>query len=317
MSSWLLKTAVQHVISALPQSERWNGLLQRYVTGGLQLQPYGEFQAKLIACSRHYEYYQMCSRQRRENFSVVEIGTGWFPIVPIGLYLCGAGEIRTYDVVRLLQKDTFRKVIECFCLFAETGELYKILPSVRVERVAELIRLRSSLKGMVPVECLKRFNIHAMIGDVRALPLRAGSVDLVFSHGVLEHLPPVMLGEAFRELRRLCSRDSVMSHFIGMADQFATFDRSITPFNNMRYSARTWRWLNNSLIPQNRLRISDYRRAYGCGGFEIVAEEDLNGAESDLAGIKLSPEFVHYAKSDLLVLFSWLVGRPIEGLGQG
>jgi hypothetical protein len=68
------------------------------------------------------------------------------------------------------------------------------------------------------------------------------------------------------------------------------------------------------MIPQNRLRISDYRRAYSDAGFEIVAEEDLNGAESDLASVRLAAEFEHYDKQELLVLFSWLVGRPIEGV---
>ncbi len=313
MSSWILKTALQRAISGLPCSYWWNGLLQRYVTGGLRIQPDGEFRAKVIACRRHLDYYRAFSRQPREDFTVVEIGTGWFPIIPIGLYLCGAREIWTFDIVGLLRADTFCKVIEYFCLFSQTGELDELLPAVRTSAIARLTELAPLAMKVSPVEFLERLNIHSLVRDVRNSGLRDGSADLVFSHGVLEHFPPRMLAEALAEWRRLCSGYSVMSHFIGMADQFASFDRSITPFNNLQYSARVWRWLNNSLIPQNRLRASDYRRAYGDAGFGIVAEEDLNGAESDLAGVRLAAEFEHYDKQDLLVLFSWLVGRPVEG----
>src|SRR5579871_3118521 len=197
MSSWLLKTAAQHVFKGLPRTEWWNGLMQRYFTGGFQLQPYGEFHAKLGACRRHFQYYQSCSRNPRDSFSVVEIGTGWFPIIPIGLHLCGAGEILTYDIVRLLRPDTFEKVVEYFCLFARTGELDKILPEARRERILEFMSL--ARLPISPIEFLKRLNIRALLGNVCDLPLDSGTVDLVFSHGVLEHFAPRLLAQAMTE----------------------------------------------------------------------------------------------------------------------
>jgi len=101
-----------------------------------------------------------------------------------------------------------------------------------------------------------------------------------------------------------------------MADQFSSFDRSITPFNNMRYSSRAWRWLDSPIIPQNRLRASDYSQAYRNAGFEIVAREDVNGAQSDLASVKIATEFARYSRDDLLVLYSWLIARPVEETGH-
>jgi hypothetical protein len=183
MSSWLLKTVLQRAIGVLPRSHWWNGLLQRYVTGGLEIQPYGEFLGKLQACRRHFDYYRTFSRQSREDFSVVEIGTGWFPIIPIGLYLCGAGEIWTFDIARLLRRDTFSKVIECFCLFAQTGELGKILPAVRSSALAKLLELAPLATKVSPVDFLERLNIHALVQDVRRSGLEDGSVDLVFGQG--------------------------------------------------------------------------------------------------------------------------------------
>ena len=316
MKSWLLKTAVQHIFKGLPRAEWWNSLMQRYVTGGLRLQPYGEFQMKLRACRRHFQYYRSYSRKPRDSFFALEIGTGWFPIIPVGLHLCGAGRILTYDIVRLLQPNTFGKVLEYFCLFAKTGELDKILPEARRERVSEFIRLASPPLKISPSQFLKRLDIHARLGNICDLPLDSGSVDLVFSHGVLEHFAPSLLAQAMAEFRRVCGPSSVMSHFIGMADQFSFSDRSISPYNYMRYSARAWRWLDSPIIPQNRLRVSDYIQAYSNAGFGIVAREDVNGAESDLANTKMSSEFARYDRDDLLVLYSWLVARPVNAAGS-
>lgn len=309
MSSWLLKTAVQHVFAVLPRPEWWNGLMQQYVTGGLRLEAHGEFQRKVRAGQRHFRNYYEFSIQARENFSVVEVGTGWFPIIPIALHLCGAGQIWSYDIVRLMRTDGFQKVVEYFCSFATTGELYELLPDALPERVSYFLSLaRSSLP---PIEFLKRLDINAVIGDVTNLPLNSGSVDFVFSHGALEHFPPALLDRTATEFRRLCHRSSVMSHFVGMADQFAFFDKSITPFNNMRYSTRAWRWLDSPIIPQNRLRTPDYINFFTNAGFEMSAREDIDGEQSDLARIHLAPEFRRYAQADLRVLWSWLILHPL------
>ena len=312
MSSWLLKTAIQRGISILPQSHRWNALLQSYVTGGLRIQQFGEFRSKVAASQRHFDYYREYSTDPQEAFTVLEVGTGWFPIIPIGLHLCGASEIWTYDIVRLLRPDTFRIILDHYCQFARSGELRSILSAAREERVAWLVDLASAHRGLGPVEFLERLNIHAIVGDVLQSGLAGGSIDFVFSHGVLEHFPPGPLAEVFAEFRRLCGEASVMSHYIGIADQFAARDKSITPFNYLRYSARLWRWLNNPLIPQNRLRISDYQRACEDAAFQVVSRDDIHGLEQDLAKIQLAPEFRSYSREDLLVLFSWLIARPLS-----
>jgi hypothetical protein len=58
-----------------------------------------------------------------KKMKALEIGTGPWPIVPIGLYLLGASEIWTSDIVPLLQRDTLRRTIELFCEFRNEGFL--------------------------------------------------------------------------------------------------------------------------------------------------------------------------------------------------
>lgn len=283
--------------------------MQRYVTRGLRLEAYGEFQSKVRAGYCHFCNYHEFTDQPQKNFAVVEVGTGWFPIIPIALHLCGAGQIWTYDIVRLLRTDTFQRVVEHFRWFATTGKLYEFLPDAQRDRVSNFLSLARS--PAPPIEFLKHLNINAIIGDVSDLPFDRGSVDFIFSHGVLEHFTPTLLAKAATEFRRVCHRSSVMSHFVGMADQFSFADKSITPFNNMRYSTRLWKWLDSPIIPQNRLRTPDYIDIFTKAGFEMMVREDVNGEESDLARIHLAPEFRRYTQGDLRVLYSWLVSQPL------
>src|SRR6266852_9063248 len=98
--------------------------------------------------------------------------------------------------------------------------------------------------------------------------------------------------------------------WMSLIDQYSYFDRSITPFNFLKYPARRWKHLNSPLTWQNRLRISDYRRLFDRAGFQIANETNTLGAAADLEKIQLASEFRGYAKEDLLVLTSWLAAKP-------
>jgi hypothetical protein len=59
----------------------------------------------------------------------------------------------------------------------------------------------------------------------------------------------------------------------------------------LHFSDRAWRWLNNPIIPLNRLRLSDYRRAFSEGGFQIVDETSQRGGPTELARMPLAARF--------------------------
>lgn len=305
----MIKTFVQRAISWLPRSEWWNGLFQRYVTKGLRLDLEGEFRGKLDACRKHLAFFHANHVGRPTGFSVVELGTGWFPILPIGLYLCGASKVWTYDIVPLVSPDTLQSTLRCFLLMHDSGKLSQLLPALHPDCVERLRGVFSRPFGS-PGERLGSLGIHLVLTpDIRQVEQAESSIDLIFSNGVLEHLPRRQLAAVFAVFRRWLKPTGVMSHRIGMADQFASFDRSITPFNFLRYSNKEWRWLDNPIIPQNRLRHSDYLRLIEAAGFALVSEEKQSGSEADLRSVKIAREFESYKRDDLLVLESWLVAK--------
>ena len=56
MKRWIIKTAIQRVLSWLPQSHRWNALFQRFVSNGLELK-FSAFETKVSCARKHYENY--------------------------------------------------------------------------------------------------------------------------------------------------------------------------------------------------------------------------------------------------------------------
>ena len=280
MASWLLKAAIQGAISPLPARDRLNRLLQERVTGSLTLTD-EVFERKLAQCRRHLESY----RAQRGTLPrhVLELGTGWYPVVPIGLVAAGVDRVTTIDVNPLCDATSASRALEMFG------------PVLDADRTAR-----------EPNQLLEPVGVRLLVCDARNSGLPDASVDLFVSNNTLEHIPPEMLGEIIAEFRRLAAPGAVMDHFIDMSDHYAHFDRSITEFNYLRYSDRTWRLFNNRLQYQSRLRISDYRRIVEQTGFRVVTEEAERGPLDQLEGVKLAARFRRYPPEELAVVRAWV-----------
>lgn len=243
------------------------------------------------------------------GFRAFELGTGWFPILPAVHFLCGGEKIWTVDIAPLPNTDRVRVMTEHFLATHQSGALRKILPEARSERISAFQELRHRLEQEPVAQALQAIGVYFEVRDGRATGLPTGSVDLIYSSGVLHHIPVPVLRGMFTEFQRILRPGGIMTHRLHMIDQFSFFDRSITPFNSLRYTTRQWRWLDSPLTPQNRLRITDYRELFGEYGFKWVQEENRLGLESDLAKVPLAPEFTRYNRQDLLIIESLATAR--------
>jgi hypothetical protein len=270
MPNWLIKSAIQHCISILPQRQRWNEFFQKFGTKSLELSE-AMFEWRLNNCRDHLERLAEFRQAPMHNFKAVEIGTGWYPTIAIGLHLCGAGDVWAIDIDPLLSSSRLRRLATLFCKYGDEGKLEKFLPRLRQDRMKSFRAALPAAEQEFSAEAfLEQFRIHPLVLDARQTNLPRGCIDFCFSHGVLEYIPRRVLQGILGEFRRICSSEAVMSHWVTMVDQFSAFDRSITPFNFLKYSNRQWRFLESPLIPQNRLRVSDYRALFPEAGFEIL-----------------------------------------------
>jgi Methyltransferase domain len=283
MPSWLLKAAVQGAISPLPGRDRLNHLLQRHITGSVTLTD-EVFERKLAQCHRHLESYR--AQHGTLPRHVLELGTGWYPIVPVEMVNAGVERVTTVDVNPLCDVARARAALE---RFGRQGD----------PTASDAAALLDPL------------GVRVLVRDVRDSELEPGSVDLFVSNNTLEHIPPGTLREIMAVFRRLAAPEAVMDHFIDMSDHYAHFDHSISEFNYLRYSDRRWRPFNNRLQYQSRLRIPDYRRIVEDAGFRVVAEDAERGPAEALEQITLAPRFRGYPREELAVLRCWLTAVTV------
>ncbi len=309
MPHWLIKSSLHRVISWLPATHFWNSLLQQYLSHTTEL-PKQQFETRLDYCHRHLEAFLERRPSQTGGWRVLELGTGWFPTVPVGLYLCGAAEIWTFDIAPWLRSAQVKLMLDRFEESEQAGELQKRLPRLRPERLAKLRQFSANWDGRSPAALLEKMNIHFRVRDAQQTALESRSIDLFISTAVIEYIPRPVLKSILLEFKRLSSPTAVQSHYINLCDHFSYFDRSITPFNNLKYTQRSWNYLNSPVAWQSRLRISDYRALFAETGHRIIREDNTKGNPEDLRKVRLAPEFQHYSFEDLLVLFSWIVAEP-------
>ncbi len=306
ISKWILKAIVQKTISYLPYSQRINYFFQKYVTKGVQLSD-AYFEDRLGHAKTHIEAWEQFSGGRPLR-STLELGAGWYPVVPIALYLYGAETIRTADITLLSDAGHLRTTISKFLEYAERGRLTTWL-SVRPDRLEQL---RALVAGDKPAdfETLARtLHIEYLIQDARHLPLPDGSIDLVHSNNTFEHIYPDILIDLLREFKRIVRPGGVQSHFIDLSDHFAHFDTSITIYHFLRFSPAAWRWIDNSIQPLNRLRITDYRRLYREAGIPVDKEVLRPGNVEELRKGSVDASFLQNTEEENAVSHGHFVSR--------
>jgi hypothetical protein len=297
---WWLKAGIQGALSLLPRPQRWNRVLQRYVTRSIRLRK-PTFRCKWQQALRHHANWM--SRRSRPAASVLELGTGWHPIIPCGLALLGVERIHTVDVSSLVSARTLAETLAFYdALLAE-------LPDAPIDQDrAAVVRELHRRPALDPKEGLARLGIHVLVADARQSGLPTGSIDLFVSNNTLEHLPGALIAEVFQEFGRLASRDGLMSHFIDMRDHYASFDATISVYHFLRFSDAAWRAFNSELQYQNRLRVTDHRELHTTAGWSVLEEDNAADPEA-FERARLAPRFREYSGRDCMVYASWIVSE--------
>ncbi len=305
MGRWILKAAIQGVISILPDSQRWNRVFQTRVTHSTDLND-ERFLAKWSQAERHIADWEG-NRGAFAGANVLELGTGWLPIVPVAMVLNGAGRVMSVDKQDVLTHD---------CVVATLDRIDRLIAAgaIRVRSTGALERLHAVLQcapTRTARELLLDLGITCILGDARQLGLPAASVDLFVSNNTLEHIPSDILSGILSEFARVASPRAIGSHHVDMADHYAHFDHSLSVYNFLRYSDGIWRLFNNRLQYQNRLRVNDFRALQRDAGWELIAETNTTGPDGELGTIRVAPRFRNIPTADLAVITSWFVAVPV------
>jgi len=124
--------------------------------------------------------------------------------------------------------------------------------------------------------------------------LEEGSIELVLSHNVLEHV--TALSELVDELERLLTRDGCMIHIVDYRDHFFEY-----PYHFLQFSDKTWnRFLNPGHLP--RYRLDDHVEAFRSKGFSVeILETSTDNGEFAKVRERISQKFKEYSERSLAV----------------
>ncbi|MFT7451500.1 MAG: cyclopropane fatty-acyl-phospholipid synthase-like methyltransferase [Patescibacteria group bacterium] len=271
MKKWVFKAVIQKTISFLPYKHHLNLLFQTYVTKGVQLSN-AYFEDKLIHFKQHNQFRKKYLSSQ-PGWSALEIGTGWYPVVPICCFLAGAKEITSVDLSRLTNKEKLKTTLSAFINGQQKGQL-KDYFQIDPHRWAIIKDIYANYDNTSFEEVCQQLHFNYLVTDARKLPLKDNSIEFILSNNTFEHIYEDILKDILREFNRVLTTDGLMSHFIDMSDHFAHLDQSITIYNFLKYSPEEWDRIDNSIQPQNRLRISHFREIYK--DLRIPITEEVN-----------------------------------------
>lgn len=125
----------------------------------------------------------------------------------------------------------------------------------------------------------------------------SGSIDLIFSQAVLEHVRKNEFNMLSSEIKRVLNKEGHSSHAIDLKDHL-NFS-----LNNLRFPEKIWEsnFFSSSGFYTNRLSISDIITVYEENGFNVRILNKLTWDKLPLPRSKLSKEFINRSTDDLLV----------------
>lgn len=148
-------------------------------------------------------------------------------------------------------------------------------------------------------ELLTKANIIYLTEGLKSMQnIDNETVDYLFSHAVLEHVPIDEVRDLVIQTKRVLKRGARFSHKVDFQDHLTG------GLNNLRFSQRIWesRLFKESGFYTNRMRCAQMRSIFeGVGFTDVTLCVDPLLKNIPISRRKLSPEFHHLSDEDLRI----------------
>lgn len=308
---WVAKAIVQKAISVMPDPDAWNHRMQSVLGRDVLDRATVVNRAEMTA--RHLEAFTHGGLGFGRPVTILEVGTGWHPIVPILFFLLGADRVVSVDHVEHSSLEKLTMTVTEVSAALVAGAFDDVLPNRLGGRDEELARVAATMATMTEAQILAALHIERTVGDAREVRID-GPVDAVVSNHVLEHLPAAILGSILTACFELCVEGGVMSHTADLIDHGHYVDHRLSQFNYLRFTPRQWKLIGNDIQHENRLRLPDYHRIYAEAGVPIDWEYTRNADPEHLARVPVAEPFRSMDPMALQVQFAHFMSvRPPAG----
>lgn len=308
MKKWILKAIVQKTISYLPARQRINHFFQKHVTKGVNLDD-EHFGYKIQHASDHLRFFAQNKNYKKESSTVLELGTGWYPVIPIALFLSGYDKVVSVDLSSWLTKKGQLTAIAKFEEWRKDGRLQVYLKNIDEERWTELMDIRTHHEKLSREDINEKIRLVPIVENLIETSLQNSTFEFICSNNTFEHVYADVLKKILLKFKELIMPGGTMSHFIDMSDHFAHFDKSITIYNFLKYSKAQWSRMDNDIQPQNRLRWIDYKKMYASLDIPISSEEFRPGDMEQLSSILVHEEYKSYSQEALAISHGYLISE--------
>lgn len=292
---WRAKALAFNILDKVPFGEELYYFAQRNITRTLprKLAPTaktGEVQLRHVrAIGRH--------RGDLDRVTLLEFGAGWDLYANLLYYCMGVEHQIAIDIRRWARAEAINAVIAHLQSDPPPGHVR--LPSIPVRHD----HLEEDLQRIYGIRYLAPF-------DARDTGFEAGSVDLIVTTSVLEHIPADVCRSIMNECRRVIRPDGLVSHAVDYSDHYAHTDPGITCYNYLRFDDRAWQAYNPGIHYQNRLRTADFRAMFGDTGFDVAEAIEWRGLEEEFAATLIHPMFAELDPEALKALGCYFVLKP-------
>ena len=295
---FVYKCLLQRLFSNIPRGEILNFFFQNYITRGLPLSD-DFFLDKVQSAYNHYLKFENYNSLNENSHKYYEFGAGWDLISPITMGLLGF-EVTCIDIRKLIFKQLISDTISKF-----NTNIARIPFSVHQ------LELQHSQNQLDYLKDKLGFHYFAPL-DARNTKFNSDYFDFATSTATFEHIPEQDICLILNETYKILKQGGILSLIIDYRDHWAFFDKSISVYNFLKYSDKTWEKYNPSLHYQNRLRHKDFLNIISKTHFEIVEEVTEMPSAMDikmLENMDINDKYKAYSVNELSIKSTQIVLR--------
>jgi len=288
-----IKCLVQTIFGLMPNSEQINYLAQKYISKKIP-PSYRTWRNKY---SQALEHHNVFSAYKPSADSVVyEIGCGWHLAMAMAFSTFGYRSIKALDVTPHVRAELINVILQYLKADNMVPNHVKELDSKNIKQ-----------------DLWNNFRIDLLVpADSTNTGITEKSIDFIYSQEVFGHIPPHLLPAIMQECHRILKDDGIISFSINYRDLYSGVDKTITPYNFLRYSEKEWKKYNPDLHYVNRLRHTDFIQLFRQSGFDVVQEKIIqpDNWKEMLQSVPISKEFSSkYTPEELSIVSANIVLR--------
>ena len=280
---WYLKIALKIVLSRIPLNRTFWNRLGVFRHGRMKDPPYA-----FAVFMKHFHRAGLASDRR--GFVALELGPGDSLFSALSVYSLGGSETYLIDIAPFATRDigAYRHMAE----FLSSKEL-------RVPDLDSALSLEQVLET-----CGAHYGT-AGLDSLRSVP--SGSVDLIWSQSVLQHMRRDEFPDIISETRRVIRPNGICSHSVDLKDCLGG------RLNNLRLPERLWErnFMAGSGFYTNRVRFSEMLRLFEQAGFETEILSVERWEEVPTPKSRLAAEFKALPDEELMVSAFDVLLRPV------